>query len=171
MPGHLNGNQWSQSLDTLGLRKHNDWNHGIFCQDSMNPSRWIEGPTCTTIRNGWKLFRNKIHIKADKAAGIMWLMVESVHFRRIKDNALKMWGVLEGVHMQKQPGTHFNAYDDLFSIRKRDEDLLELPTGNRADWSLRYANALCCLVSISVYSFSLYYINLTSSFCGFSHAY
>jgi len=23
--------------------------------------------------------------------------------------------VLEGVHMQKQPGTRFNTYDDLFS--------------------------------------------------------
>src|SRR5258707_11839275 len=47
-------------------------------------------------------------VKADKAAGIMWLMVEPsqrVHFRGIKDDAVKMWGVLEGVHMQKQPGT------------------------------------------------------------------
>jgi len=53
-------------------------------------------------------------VKADKAAGIMWLMVEPsqrVHFRGIKDDAVKMWGVLEGVHMQKQPGTPcFNAY-------------------------------------------------------------
>ena len=57
----------------------------------------------------------------------MWLMVEQaqrVHFRGIKDDAVKMWGVLEGVHMQKQPGTHFNAYDDLFSIRKREEDCI-----------------------------------------------
>ena len=27
--------------------------------------------------------------------------------------------------MQKQPGTRFNAYDDLFSIRKRDEEDLQ----------------------------------------------
>jgi len=67
-------------------------------------------------------------VKADKAAGIMWLMVEPtqrVHFRGIKDDAVKMWGVLEGVHMQKQPGTRFNAYDDLFSIRKHDEEDLQ----------------------------------------------
>src|SRR5258707_7923631 len=66
-------------------------------------------------------------VKADKAAGIMWLMVEPtqrVHFRGIKDDAVKMWGVLEGVHMQKQR-TRFNAYDDLFSIRKRDEEDLQ----------------------------------------------
>ena len=27
--------------------------------------------------------------------------------------------------MQKQPGTRFNAYDDLFSIRKREEEDLQ----------------------------------------------
>lgn len=67
-------------------------------------------------------------VKADKAAGIMWLMVEPaqrVHFREIKDDAVKMWGVLESVHMQKQTGTRFNAYDDLFSIRKHDEEDLQ----------------------------------------------
>jgi len=48
-----------------------------------------------------------------------------MHFRGIKDHAVKMWGVLEGVHMQKQPGTHFNAYDDLFSIRKHEEEDLQ----------------------------------------------
>src|SRR6266705_3530646 len=60
-------------------------------------------------------------LKADKAAGIMWLMVENtqrVHFREIKDDPLKMWAALREVHMQKRPGTHFNAYDDLFSIQK-----------------------------------------------------
>jgi hypothetical protein len=36
-----------------------------------------------------------------------------------------MGGVLESVHMQKQPGTRFNAYDDLFSVRKRDEEDLQ----------------------------------------------
>ena len=67
-------------------------------------------------------------VKADKAAGIMYLMVEPmqrVHFRGIKDDAVKMWKALEAVHMQKRPGTRFNAYDDLFSIRKRDEEDLQ----------------------------------------------
>src|SRR5258708_7963201 len=36
-----------------------------------------------------------------------------------------MWGVLEGVHMQKQPGTQFNAYDDLFFIQKHEEEDLQ----------------------------------------------
>ena len=58
-------------------------------------------------------------VKVDKAAGIMWLMVENtqrVHFRGIKDDPLKMWDALREVHMQKRPGTHFNAFDNLFSI-------------------------------------------------------
>ncbi len=53
-------------------------------------------------------------VKADKAAGIMWLMVEStqrVHFRGIKNDPLEMWKALEDVHMQKRAGTRFNAYD------------------------------------------------------------
>jgi hypothetical protein len=74
-------------------------------------------------------------IKVDKAAGIMWLMVENtqrVHFRGIKDDPVKMWEALATVHMQKRPGTRFNAYNDLFSIRKReDEDLQSLI--NRVD--------------------------------------
>ena len=41
---------------------------------------------------------------------------QRVHFRGIKDDPLKMWGALEEVHMQKRPGTCFNAYDDLCSI-------------------------------------------------------
>ena len=54
----------------------------------------------------------------------MFFMVEPmqrVHFRGIKDDPVKMWEALEAVHMQKRPGTCFNAYDDLFSIRKRDD--------------------------------------------------
>jgi hypothetical protein len=46
-----------------------------------------------------------------------------------------MWKALEEVHMQKRAGTRFNAYDDLFSIRKRDdEDLQSLI--NRVDHSI-----------------------------------
>jgi len=57
----------------------------------------------------------------------MWLMVDQrVHFRGIEDDPLKMWGALKEVHMQKRPGTHFNTYEDLFSIQKREEEDLQL---------------------------------------------
>jgi len=51
---------------------------------------------------------------------------QRVQFRQIKDDPLKMWGALKEVHLQKRPGTHFNAYDNLFSIRKREEELQSL---------------------------------------------
>jgi len=41
---------------------------------------------------------------------------QRVHFRGIKDDPVQMWGALKKVHMQKRPGTRFNAYDALFSI-------------------------------------------------------
>ena len=50
---------------------------------------------------------------------------QSVHFRGIKDDPLKMWGALREVHMQKRPGTRFNAYDNLFSIQKCEEEDLQ----------------------------------------------
>ena len=35
-----------------------------------------------------------------------------------------MWQLLEAAHLSKKPGAHFNAYDDLFSIRKQDSESL-----------------------------------------------
>ena len=60
--------------------------------------------------------------KQEKASGWIYLMVEPeqrIHLTGIQDNPVKMWTKLEEVHMAKQAGTRFNAYDDLFSIRKR----------------------------------------------------
>jgi hypothetical protein len=57
----------------------------------------------------------------DKAAGWLFLMVEQeqrVHFQGIQDSPVKMWEALEAVHRQKKAGMRFNAYDELFSIRK-----------------------------------------------------
>ena len=50
---------------------------------------------------------------------------QRVHFREIKDNPLKMWTALRDVHMQKRPGTCFNAYNNLFSIQKLNKEDLQ----------------------------------------------
>ena len=50
---------------------------------------------------------------------------QRVHFRGIKNDPVKMWVALKEVHMQKRPGTCFNPYDNLFSIRKREEEDLQ----------------------------------------------
>ncbi|KDR65192.1 hypothetical protein GALMADRAFT_23159, partial [Galerina marginata CBS 339.88] len=66
--------------------------------------------------------------KADKASGQIYLMVEPdqrIHFNGITDDPVKMWEALKAVHLQKRPGNRFNAYDDLFSIRKGEEESLQ----------------------------------------------
>lgn len=65
--------------------------------------------------------------RAGKAAGALYLAVESeqrVHLNGLEDDPLEIWAKLESVHLMKRPGARFNAYDDLFSIRKRSDESL-----------------------------------------------
>ena len=65
--------------------------------------------------------------KAEKAAGEIYLMVENdqrVHFRGSEEDPITMWKLLEAAHLSKKPGARFNAYDDLFSIRKQEDETL-----------------------------------------------
>jgi len=67
-------------------------------------------------------------IKSDKAAGWLYMMVEPdqrMHFNGISDDPKAMWEALTKVHLQKRPGNRFNAYDDLFFIRKEEEESLQ----------------------------------------------
>src|SRR6266540_3654619 len=132
------------TFDKLNSTNYNSWNGDMEAwYHAQALWRLVSGasksPTVSTpAKEGEEDKLEAWQVKADKAAGIMWLMVEStqrVHFRGIKDDPLKMWKALEDVHMQKRAGTQFNAYDDLFSIRKRDdEDLQSLI--NRVDNAL-----------------------------------
>ncbi|KAF9537210.1 hypothetical protein CPC08DRAFT_810154 [Agrocybe pediades] len=67
----------------------------------------------------------KWEIKEEKAAGEIYLLVESdqrVHFGGHEEDPIKIWALLEAAHLSKKPGARFNAYDDLFSIRKQDDE-------------------------------------------------
>ncbi len=78
------------------------------------------------------------NLKSDKAAGYIFLAVEDnqkVHFANISDNPVKMWDALAAVHLQKRPGARFNAYDDLFSIRKQEDESLQ-SLMNRVDTAI-----------------------------------
>ena len=74
----------------------------------------------------------KWETKKEKAAGEIFLAVESdqrVHFRGLEDEPKAMWDKLEEAHLHKKPGARFNAYDQLFSIHKADdESLLDVAT-------------------------------------------
>jgi LTR polyprotein gag-polypeptide-like protein len=66
--------------------------------------------------------------RSDQAAGLIYLMVEPdqrIHLQGIEDNPIKIWLKLEEVHLIKKAGSRFNAYDDLFSIRKHSEETLQ----------------------------------------------
>jgi hypothetical protein len=68
------------------------------------------------------------YLKLDKAAGYIYLAVDEnqkIHFAMISDDPVKMWAALAAVHLQKCPGARFNAYDDLFSIRKQEDETLQ----------------------------------------------
>ena len=60
----------------------------------------------------------------------MYLLVENdqrVHFRGHEEDPIKMWELLEAAHLSKKPGVRFNAYNDLFNIRKQyDKTLVDL---------------------------------------------
>ena len=70
---------------------------------------------------------DKWEAKAEKAAGEIYLAVENdqrVHFRGHEEDPVQMWTLLEQAHVQKKPGARFNAYDDLFSIQKNNNETL-----------------------------------------------
>jgi len=63
----------------------------------------------------------------DRAAGTLKLKVENgqeTHYEGFEDNPQKIWTLLEAAHVSKKPAMRFNAYADLFSIRKREDESL-----------------------------------------------
>jgi hypothetical protein len=75
----------------------------------------------TTALEAWEM-------KSERAAGYLMLMVGSdqrVHFGDERDNPVTMWTALKAVHLQKWPGNRFNTYDELFSIRKAEDESLQ----------------------------------------------
>ena len=59
-----------------------------------------------------------------------------------KDNLCVMWTTLETTYRQKKAGSRFNAYDDLFSIRKSDDESLQSLI-NRVDESMKLIDDWC----------------------------
>ena len=72
--------------------------------------------------------RVKWQKRAQKAAGELYLSVEQdqkSHFHGMLSNPIRIWSTLCNVHMSKKPGARFNAYDELFSIRKQSNESLQ----------------------------------------------
>lgn len=70
---------------------------------------------------------NRYQEKVDGACGEIYLGLEEsqhVHVKDVLDDPKKMWEKLQQVHVQKKPGSRFNAYDALFAIRKAEGETL-----------------------------------------------
>ena len=66
--------------------------------------------------------------KADRAAGKIYLSVgddQRHHIQMHMDDPKKMWEALGQANQSKKPGMRFNAYDNLFLIRKCDDEDLK----------------------------------------------
>ena len=74
----------------------------------------------------------KWDVRADKAAGQLYLSLSAeqrTHIDAVQDDPAQIWSTLESIHLQQRPGACFNAWDNFFLIRKKqDESLTSLIT-------------------------------------------
>ena len=69
----------------------------------------------------------KWDVRADKAAGQLYFSLSAeqrMHIDAVQDDPAQIWSTLESIHLQWHPGAGFNAWDDLFSIRKKQDESL-----------------------------------------------
>lgn len=69
----------------------------------------------------------KWDLRADKAAGQLYLSLSAeqrTHIDAVQDDPAQIWSTLESIHLQQRPGARFNAWDDFFSIRKKQDESL-----------------------------------------------
>jgi hypothetical protein len=110
----------------------------------------------------------KWDVKADKAAGELYLacsVEQRMHIDAVQDDPVKIWTTLASIHLQQRPGARFNAWDDIFSIRKQpDESLSTLiariedgmskikelhPTGGKNGYTIQDLDAeLICMTMV-----------------------
>ena len=89
--------------------------------------------------------------RSDKGTGEIYLAIEDDqkhHLGGVLDDPKKMWELLEQGNQSKKPGTHFNAYDDLFSIQKQENEGLE-------DLIARVADKVRCIKDLRPPNFTL----------------
>jgi gag-polypeptide of LTR copia-type len=115
-----NWGQWSDNMEAY-LNTKELWEY----VDGSTPQPAPADPTKATADEKKEIANWKR--KCGKASGEIWLALEDnqkVHVKDLKADPAAMWAKLESVHLQKKPGTRFNAYDNLFSIRKEDNETL-----------------------------------------------
>ena len=132
--GPSNYNQWSGEMQAW-LRANQLWQ--IVAGKKLRPTAGSSAEKLMEKQEEWDA-------KAEKAAGWIYLMVETsqtVHFNGKEEDPVAMWEALKSVHLQQKPGARFNAYDDLFNIRKQEEESLQ-SLANRVDAAMQHIKNL-----------------------------
>ena len=128
--GPSNYNQWSGEMQAW-LRANQLWQ--IVSGQKPRPTASSSDEKLIEKQEAWD-------DKAEKAAGWIYLMVETsqtVHLKGKEGDPVAMWEALKSVHLQQKPGARYNAYDDLFSIRKQEEESLQ-SLANRVDAAMQH---------------------------------
>ena len=90
----------------------------------LSKSLWriVSGDIKRTAENG-----DDWDSKSDNAAGLIYLNLsatQKIHVTALLPKAVEMWKKLQDVHLVKQSGPRFLAYQNLFSIVKKDDETL-----------------------------------------------
>ena len=138
------------SNSTPTFPKLNNYNYKTW---SSNMQTWLMSKELWMLVDGEepcpgdsdKELKLKWKKQAQKAAGELFLSVEldqKSHFHGILSDSVLVWKALRDVHMSQKPGARFNAYDNLFSIRKQPNESLQSLCA-RIDTSMQMIQDLC----------------------------
>lgn len=65
--------------------------------------------------------------RSECTCGILMMSLspgQKTHTTTVADNPVEIWKALKKVHESQEPANRYNAYDDLFSVRKRSDKTL-----------------------------------------------
>lgn len=65
--------------------------------------------------------------RSERACGVLMLSLspgQKMHINNVTDDPVGIWDALRKVHESQKPANRYNAYDDLFSVRKQADETL-----------------------------------------------
>ena len=116
-------------IDFALLNNHNyhEWkDHAMSLLQSKQLFRLVVGEKLRPTSPGDK--QDEWDNQQEQAAGLLARMVERQlhhHFKDYRTDPVRIWDILKRENTAVAPGMRFNAYDDLFGMRKRDDETLE----------------------------------------------
>jgi hypothetical protein len=129
----------SDKIDFLLFNNHNyhKWkNHAISLLQSKQLYRLVTGVKLRPTSPGDR--QDDWDDQQEAAASLLARMVDRQlhhHFQEYRSDPVRIWDILKRLNTAVAPGMRFNAYDDIFGMRKRYDETLE-------DFGDRVTNAM-----------------------------